>query len=134
MKNENAESLIAKFPRLYRKVKSAGSIVPMGFGFECGDGWVDILCDLSAAIEARAAAAGLDRDSAKWPAADQVKEKFGELRYYLTTPEGLDVGDLVAEAWKKSSVTCEHCGEPGRMRDGVWLSTVCDSCHAKRIL
>ena len=79
-------------------------------------------------------ASGRDRNPVKWPAVDRVKENFGELRYHLTTQEGLDVGDLVAEAWKKSSVTCEHCGEPGRMRDGVWLSTVCDSCHAKRIL
>lgn len=51
------------------------------------------------------------------------------LRVYLTchTDEMLAV---IAEAEKKSVVTCEDCGKPGRRRNGSWVRTLCDFCAA----
>lgn len=64
-----------------------------------------------------------------YPKAAQVKEKFGTLSFYMTT--GTDeIYDLIAEAEKKSAVTCEVCGEPGELRRGGWLKTLCDK-HAE---
>ena len=60
----------------------------------------------------------------------QVKEKFGGLRFYTggTTDE---VFDLIENAEIKSFETCEVCGEPGTLREGGWVLTLCDECAKK---
>jgi hypothetical protein len=72
----------------------------------------------------------------------QVKEKWGVLRvyvedkHYVDRPDVLDqIKAVVGEAVGESAVTCERCGEPGRLRnDEEWLSqrhyllTLCDRC------
>jgi len=61
--------------------------------------------------------------------ADQVKEKFGTLRFYYSG--GDDVIDgMVQMAEAMSSVTCEECGAPGKTNDKGWLSTRCEA-HTK---
>ena len=55
---------------------------------------------------------------------DQVKEKFGTLRFYYSG--GDDVIDgMVRMAESMSSVTCEECGKPGTSTSGGWIKTVC---------
>jgi hypothetical protein len=71
---------------------------------------------------------------------NQVKEKFGGLRYYFTCSEELyntDEGSTVreemhriaGEAEEKSATICEYCGRPGKSRSGGWIKTLCDE-HA----
>lgn len=62
----------------------------------------------------------------------QIKEKFGELRFYY------DGGDdhinglvIMAEEW--ASRTCEECGKPGTARRDGWIKTLCDEHAAERI-
>jgi hypothetical protein len=31
-----------------------------------------------------------------------------------------------------SSVTCEDCGIPGKVRGGGWIRTLCDTCAESR--
>lgn len=59
----------------------------------------------------------------------QIKEKFGTLRFYY---DGGDeyISGLVAMAEWVSSVTCEECGERGKLRGGGWVYTACDK-HAR---
>lgn len=68
---------------------------------------------------------------------DQIKEKFGGLRYYVT---GVDDNgyDLVDEAEAKSQQVCEVCGAPGEIRvikftpnSGGWLKCMCNK-HAEQ--
>jgi hypothetical protein len=60
---------------------------------------------------------------------DQVKEKFGTLRFYYSG--GDDVIDgMVRMAEAMSAVTCEKCGNVGRRRGAGWISTLCDE-HSK---
>lgn len=63
---------------------------------------------------------------------DQVKEKFGGLRYYWSSD--LDMYDqfnaIVGEAEERSTTICETCGKPGKLRPGGWVLTECDE-HAK---
>ena len=60
--------------------------------------------------------------------ADQVKEKYGTLRFYYHG--GDDVIDgMVRMAEAMSAVTCEVCGNPGTQRGGGWILTLCDA-HA----
>lgn len=64
------------------------------------------------------------------PQAVQVKEKFGTLRFYLTrtTPEQ---DRYVEFAEAMSAKVCEHCGAPGKRRDGGWVRTLCDVHEAE---
>lgn len=63
---------------------------------------------------------------------DQVKEKFGGLRYYFSGSEDSPwdaMRIVVMEAERTSEVTCEDCGATGKGRSlGYWLVTLCDRC------
>jgi len=67
--------------------------------------------------------------------AEQVKEKFGTLRFYIGPVEA-DYYDLVYEwidvAEVRSGTTCEACGKTGKTRNGGWTVTLCDECHEKK--
>jgi hypothetical protein len=43
----------------------------------------------------------------------QIKEKFGELRYYCSVDRNDDVKVLIATARAQSVHTCQVCGSPG---------------------
>jgi hypothetical protein len=62
---------------------------------------------------------------------NQVKEKFGGLRFYVgfTTRE---VWDIIEEMEKESYKTCEECGTKEKVTtegDG-WLRTLCPGCRS----
>lgn len=61
--------------------------------------------------------------------ATQIKEKFGTLRFYYHGGDDYIRG-LEAMADSMSSVTCEECGKPGKLRSGGWIRTLCDE-HAQ---
>lgn len=56
---------------------------------------------------------------------DQVKEKFGGLRFYCRGGDEATRGMIrMAEAW--ASVTCEVCGNPGTPTSSGWIKTLCE--------
>jgi len=59
-----------------------------------------------------------------------VKEKYGGLRFYLSSSTG-EYLDMTYEAEKESTETCETCGKPGSPKtpEGNWVKTVCNTCH-----
>lgn len=61
--------------------------------------------------------------------ANQVKEKFGTLRFYC---DGADeqIRGMISMAEYMSAITCEECGSPGQTRNEGWVRTLCDK-HAK---
>jgi len=120
----NSNNLLESFPRLYRK----GG---MFREFECGDGWHRIVYDLSVAVEASARQRGVDPDSDQWPLVQQVKEKYGALRFYLWNANE-EMGKLVEEAERQSLRTCEQCAQAGRVRNGGWVRTLCDRCEREQ--
>lgn len=136
MNNENEQKLIAAAPKLYsglhpereRMIESLTGVPgrpfqPIAFGFECGDGWFDLLLECSIKIEAIInSLPGLDQVGFY---ATQVKEKFGTLRFYMSYHTD-EIDAIIAIAEEKSSVTCEVCGAPGQLRGNSWLSTTCD--------
>jgi DNA replicative helicase MCM subunit Mcm2 (Cdc46/Mcm family) len=113
------------------------------FGFECGDGWFDLvwrLCeDLEKLeneiiekmkIEDRANSLLLDEDGVI--KVTQVKEKLGTLRFYLDSSND-QMEKRIAQAENESEVTCEKCGKPGKMRDdNHWYSVSCDKCYSEK--
>jgi hypothetical protein len=62
---------------------------------------------------------------------DQVKEKFGTLRFYYTGGDDY-ISGLVSMAESMSGVTCEECGSPGKTHGGGWVRTLCDEHEAER--
>lgn len=62
---------------------------------------------------------------------EQVKEKFGTLRFYTTGGDDYIHG-LISMAESMSGVTCESCGNPGERRGGGWVHTYCTPCEVKR--
>lgn len=66
-----------------------------------------------------------------WVVVQQIKEKFGGLRFYY------DCGDehisgmvTMAETW--AGRACETCGNKGERRSGGWMRTLCDTHEAER--
>lgn len=128
MNKTNTQALIQDFPHLYRLARE-GMQSSMYYGFACGDGWFQILYELSAKIVARASAHGIDQNDDRYPAVAHVKEKFGILRFY--TSGHSEYKDLIEEAVAKSSVTCEVCGQTGTLRAQNWIKVSCDRCDAR---
>ena len=107
------------FPEQIQKRVDAG----MGCGSGIGEGWMELVVQLDQQV------AQLDPDYV----IDQVKEKFGGLRYYVTLSEGLDkdiresIYDIIHEAESKSYTICEVCGQPGTESAATgWIATRCE--------
>ncbi len=138
MRKELDEALCTKYPRIFRDRHADMKVTAMCWGFDVGDGWYQILDSLCGNIQNyidwknRSAEAGYkDFKPVDQVVAVQVKEKFGGLRFYY---EGGDehISGMVrmAESW--ASVTCEECGESGKMRNGGWIRTLCDKHEEER--
>lgn len=65
-----------------------------------------------------------------WIQVDQIKEKFGGLRFYYSGGDAHIAGMVdMAESW--AAHTCEKCGNKGTRREGGWLRTLCDTHEAE---
>jgi hypothetical protein len=66
----------------------------------------------------------------EWIRVDQIKEKFGGLRfYYGGGDEHISGMVTMAEVWAGRS--CETCGNTGEHRGGGWIRTLCDEHEAE---
>ena len=183
MKRELDELLCKKYPAMMVNREKSMRETCMCWGFECGDGWFQILNQLmgniqhhidwrlrqrEVAIKMREIAVQLkagnnelfDQDMKDMinleykekrrqeliaqplreipePIAqvtlDQVKEKFGTLRFYYTGGDEY-ISGLVSMAESMTGVTCEECGNPGESRGGGWIHTYCEPCEEAREL
>lgn len=122
--------LFKRFPELYRGKSESMQHNLMCFGFECCDGWFELLFELSSQIDGLAKEAGLTGEA--YPKAAQVKEKFGGLRFYLDG--GTDkMFDAIDKAEAASYSLCEVCGKPAeRANIRGWVSTLCKEHRAAR--
>lgn len=125
MEKNKWEVLRDDFPKLFTQR------IPM----ECGEGWeplVRTLCeklDLLFRGSAYKGPEGSIYDEAPFQV-EQVKEKFGGLRFYVSwgTPE---IWGLIEEAEAESFKVCEECGKEGKLTGKRWLRTLCEGCESK---
>ena len=97
----------------------------MSFGFECGDGWFNLIYELSKKIESRN---DKIEDPNDYFIALQVKEKYGSLRFYLNTFDK-EVDRWLGEAEIESESTCENCGSTEDLTTTCgWIKTLCTKC------
>ena len=112
----------------------------VAFGCDIGDGWYDLLHGLCEEITAIYIQYGADVDIV----VDQVKEKYGGLRFYYHR-EGIladetanitlnrQIENIVEQYEERSEHVCEECGNEGILRNDLsWISTLCDNCYKRR--
>ena len=118
------KKLFEKYPVMFQDRVRPVTESTMGWGIEVGDGWfslVDVLCEQ---LQGET-----DQNGAPQIVAIQVKEKYGELRFYVgSASERQEAMIEFAEAL--SARVCEACGAPGSLRSSSgWYAARCDE-HA----
>jgi len=95
----------------------------MCFGFMCDSGWFKIIYQLCKDIQ-RVLDNTPDQSLDHFEVLE-VKEKFGELRFYVAG-YNKEIRDLVDRTERKSYQLCEICGKRGSISvKGGWYKTVC---------
>jgi hypothetical protein len=181
MKQKLDKLLCEKYPKMMVNRDKSMMETCMCWGFECGDGWFNILDQLMGNIQhhidwkekqrkgamdynymaAQAKAGNFDLfeetmkalpdneykekrlaeivagdfrevpNSIPQVTLDQVKEKFGTLRFYYTGGDDYIRG-MVTMAEAMSGVICEECGNPGETKGQGWVVTLCETHRAAR--
>jgi ribosomal protein L37E len=108
---------VPKLNPLYNKKM----IVPMYI--DCDEGWFDLIWKLCEDIDEIVKREGWTDFSV-----DQIKEKFGGLRFYINGANK-EIFDLINEAEAKSFNICERCGKKGVAYVSYgWVKTLCSKC------
>lgn len=125
MKKELTDKLYANYKDLFSRKNLPMSQTTMCRGIECDEGWYNLINELCSKLVAL-------HPNIR---ADQVKEKYGTLRFYISS-EGKVPREVMDKAYaledeyeSKSASICEECGNSGILRGGGWLKTLCDQ-HA----
>jgi hypothetical protein len=126
MSPELDKQLCKKYPVLFAQRNGSPQETAMCWGFDCGDGWYDLINFLCAHIQNHIVY-GRGGDAPQ-VVVMQVKEKFGELRFYVDGGDEYIIG-LITMAESMSRRICEICGNKGKNRNDGWITTRCDSCH-----
>ena len=96
--------------------------------FEFRDGWTDLIYELGKDITELC-----ELTNCELPMIQQIKEKFGTLRFYYNTlnsqyPKIVEksISALVSQSESKSVNVCEICGKYGETRTNGIVFTSCD--------
>ncbi|MFN4973824.1 MAG: hypothetical protein ACK5GV_01105 [Bacteroidota bacterium] len=129
MNNENTKRIIDACPSLFidieqqcENMQNGIMFTPIVFGFECGDGWADLLVELCQKINTHLKT--LSKEQVDSIYALQIKEKYGTLRFYLSCYDDT-IDKFIQDAQLKSSFTCEVCGNAGKVLGEHWLYCAC---------
>ena len=128
MKQELDKLLCERYPKMMVNREKSMMETCMCWGFECGDGWFNILDQLMGNIQHHIDWKNKKEEVVVQVTLDHVKEKFGTLRFYYTGGDDI-IDGMVRMAESMSGVTCEECGNPGKRIGGGWVTTVCEE-HA----
>lgn len=137
MKQELDEKLCKKYPKIFAQRGKPMNQTAMCWGFQCGDGWYDIIDNLCAVIDnfmynEKGRAKFEKRKPYAQIEASTVKEKFGGLRFYTNhTPD--EVSGAISMAERMSYKICEYCGSTKNISQTKgWVITLCEKCMGKR--
>jgi len=123
--NMTSEEMQDYFPKVYSKM-----FVGKYGGIACGSGWFYILDKLCANIQNHIDWTNKSEVVVPQVTIDQIKEKFGCLRFYYSGGDEY-ISGMVTLAESMSGVTCEECGSIGERRSGGWIRTLCDTHEAE---
>lgn len=116
--------LQSNFPRIFNHSE-------LPWGLECGAGWDELITTLCLRINTV-----LSEESKGSIQILQIKEKFGGLRFYyrlhhVDDMRAASIREAISLAEATSVRICEVCGEPGTIRRGDWVKTLC-AAHVRR--
>jgi hypothetical protein len=131
MRQELDKLLCEKYPKMMVNRNLPMTETCMCWGFDCGDGWYNILNQLMGNIQHHIDWKNRNGEVVPQVTLDQVKEKFGTLRFYYSGGDDY-ISGMVAMAEAMSGVTCEGCGNIGERKGGGWVHTYCEPCETKR--
>ena len=131
MKQELDQLLCEKYPKMMVNRNKNMQETCMCWGFECGDGWFNILDQLMGNIQHHIDWKNRKEEVVAQVTLDQVKEKFGTLRFYYTGGDDA-IDGMVRMAESMSGVTCEECSAPAQTHGPGWIRTICEPCETKR--
>jgi hypothetical protein len=125
MNEELDNELCKKYPKIFVNRYGDMRETAMCWGFECGDGWFNILDSMCRLIQHHIDWKNRSGNIVDQVVATQVKEKFGTLRFYY---DGGDeyIRGVTALAESMSGAICETCGNPGKLHGSSWYYTACD--------
>ena len=146
MNKKLQSDLVKAYPKIFKNVGGDPKVTCMADGIQCNDGWYDLLDTLCHTMQR-----WCDGENTRYitetdkyefvvegdpeyvqVVASQVKEKLGELRFYVDGGDATTQG-IIQMAENMSSRICELCGNPAKTSRGSgWMHTTCDSCN-KRI-
>lgn len=131
MNDELEKLLYTRYPKLFKNVTDPNRPMDFFWGCEHEAGWFNIVDSLCKEIVRHINWKHRDtpEDERPYPLIEQVKEKFGSLRFYVDR-EDSEISAMISLAEEMSSRTCEVCGCPGTLRPGGWVKTLCDK-HAE---
>jgi hypothetical protein len=111
-----------KFPKLFANKYG---------GFACGKGWWPLLEELCHTIQSHIDWKEKQGNPIPQVAIEQIKEKFGTLRFYYQGGDDY-ISGAVSLAENLTDQLCEDCGGLGKRRSGGWVRTLCDVHEAER--
>lgn len=145
MSPEKEQIIFDTFPKIFprgRDVDPRENL--MCFGFECDDGWFDIIYNLCDHLQKHVDGYRMGNQEGTWRPLQvigvQVKEKYGTLRFYTNglclikdgDPESYmrheEMEGIISHACFLSGKTCEMCGDKGKKRGFGWIKCLCNKC------
>ncbi len=110
-------ALVERFPQIFRDYDAPPAESCMAFGFECDDGWYELLGQTCEKIMAT--------DPPEKFRAAAVKEKLGGLRFYVSGSTD-EIDTIITAAENTSFKVCELCGD---LAHEAGHKTICASCR-----
>ena len=136
-REEFDKQMCEAFPEIFQDRRKPMSQTCMCWGFDTGPGWYPLLYKICAQLNVIRKVTGI------YPIADQIKEKFGGLRFYyhVTGPEKVEDGEIwgsiikeiISKAEEDSYKICGSCGKFVRHKriDLGWVYDMCSTCLIK---
>lgn len=122
--------LYKKYPKILQDCGKSPMESCMSFWMECDDGWYELLDKCMEKLQYFCDICSKDGREVQ-VVANQIKEKYSTLRFYVSvygasSIENDIVDDIISEAERKSSYTCEITGKHGEpCKKGGWYKTLC---------
>lgn len=116
--------LVEDFPQIFQDHGGDPMKTCMAWGIAVGDGWHDLIRKLCEDIMAM--------DPPDTFKSEQVKEKFGGLKFYVSGSRR-DIDARIHAAELESYQTCERCGSKESVTsEGIWITTLCEKCRCRK--
>jgi hypothetical protein len=131
MKQELDEYLCKVFPKIFAERNLPMQETAMCWGFDCGDGWFNIINQLCQNIQHHIDWKNKEKEVVAQVVVSQVKEKYGTLRFYYSGGDDT-IDGMVSMAASMSGVTCEECGNIGEPNNGGWIKVLCETHREER--